>query len=390
MFRLKNCIDKTREISKNALSQKRARVAALSLTTSLLALALALAAPASAEPPKDIYKVIATIPLVSGADAMTIDEKRGKLYTAVGTDNNMAVVDLATNTVSKLIPFSGSQGFAITQDPVLGKVLAVGGSPGVVSIFDMATETLTATVKPPASSSFSYLGIAVNPLKGQYYVGLSYASYSVIAIYNEQSNNLVRQIKLPFAPAAMAVDPYRDKLYVLPPYEGPKTVLAIDLVSDTIGTTIQIPDNTGDGIKIDVYHGLVYVGGEFLNTPKESVPGSVFVIDEDTSALTQEIITSPFPEANATTSALTVQVAIDPINGIGYAVNWYFGSVDIFNLRTNELIDTITIPNDQVWGVVVDPIRRTVYASGSQNLYVISAGPAEATPYSPLAVDFPT
>src|SRR5208337_2428029 len=115
MFRLKNCIDKTREISKNALAQKRARAAALSLATSLLALTPA--APASAEPPKDIYKLIATIPLVSGADAMTIDEKRGKLYTAVGTDNNMAVVDLATNTVSKLIPFSGSQGFAITQDP---------------------------------------------------------------------------------------------------------------------------------------------------------------------------------------------------------------------------------------------------------------------------------
>ena len=114
------------------------------------------------------------------------------------------------------------------------------------------------------------------------------------------------------------------------------------------------------------------------------------MIDEDTNSLTQEIITSPFPPAaTGTEDALTVQVAIDPVNGIGYTTNWFFKSVDIFDLRTNELIDTITI-NDQVWGLVVDPIRRKVYASSSTNLYVISAGPAAATPYSTLAVDFPT
>src|SRR5208283_5585338 len=147
MFRLKNCIDKTREISKNALAQKRACAAALSLTTLLLALTLA--APASAQSSNGIYKLIATIPLASEGDAMTIDEKRGKLYTSVALNNNMAVVDLATNTVSKYIPFSGSSGYSIAQDPVLGKVLEVGSA---ISIFDMATETLTATVKPPAGS----------------------------------------------------------------------------------------------------------------------------------------------------------------------------------------------------------------------------------------------
>ncbi len=388
MFRLKNCIDKTREISKNALAQKRARAAALSLTTLLLALTLA--APASAQSSNGIYKLIATIPLASEGDAMTIDEKRGKLYTSVALNNNMAVVDLATNTVSKYIPFSGSSGYSIAQDPVLGKVLEVGSA---ISIFDMATETLTATVKPPAGSTLSVSGIAVNPLKGQYYVGLSYASYSVIAIYDEKSNNIVRQIKIPYVPYAMAVDPYRDQLYVLPgPNGGLQPVLAIDLVSDTIGATIPIPENVAYGIKIDIYHGLVYVGGRSFNTPtvSVSVPGNVLVIDEDTNALTQEIITSPFPAAaTGTEDALTVQVAIDPVNGIGYTTNWFFKSVDIFDLRTNELIDTITI-NDQVWGLVVDPIRRTVYASSSTNLYVISAGPAAATPYSTLAVDFPT
>jgi DNA-binding beta-propeller fold protein YncE len=87
---------------------------------------------------------------------------------------------------------------------------------------------------------------------------------------------------------------------------------------------------------------------------------------------------------------LTEQVAIDPVNGIGYAANWHFGTVDIFDLLTNELIDTITIPNVKLYGLVVDPIRRKVYASSSTNLYVISAGPAAATPYSSLAVDFPT
>jgi DNA-binding beta-propeller fold protein YncE len=84
---------------------------------------------------------------------MTIDETRGKLYTAVALNNNMAVVDLATNTVDKFIPFSGSAGYAITQDPVLGKILEVGGTPSVISIFDMATDCRPLLNRPRAAPS---------------------------------------------------------------------------------------------------------------------------------------------------------------------------------------------------------------------------------------------
>jgi DNA-binding beta-propeller fold protein YncE len=131
-----------------------------------------------------------------------------------------------------------------------------------------------------------------------------------------------------------------------------------------------------DGLTVDLDRRLVYVGGTGCNNNSScDVPGAVYVIDERTNTIRATIITSAAPPAG-NHNVVTEQVALDPISGSGYASNFFGGTVAVFDLRTNKVTDTITIPGGKNFGVAIDPIRRKVYVSDvlQGHVNVIQAG----------------
>ncbi len=390
MLRLEKSMNKARIPRRTVSVQKHIRAASMALAAALAALTLA--GPVSAQTSQTrapANTVIATIP--GGGTGITIDEVRGKAY-VTGGPNGVTVIDEATDKVTANISAPGASGFTITHDSLHGKVFAVSYNPAILSIIDEATDTVIANITPPGGGNS--LGVAVDPVRGKYYVSLeqgfqadSVPNLAYVAVYDEATNKLIKKIELAQFPQDLAVDPIRGTLYVLAGPAGPYTVYAIDEETDKVTATISMPEAVETGIAIDRDRGLVYVGGSGCsNTSGCSVPGSVFVIDERTNKITAQLNTSPTPPAG-NENVITEEVAIDPINGMGYAANFHFGTVAVFDLLTNKLTDTITIPGDKNFGVAVDPIRRKVFVSNviGNTVTVISAGPPKWPRYDAWA-----
>jgi len=361
-------------------TRNKARAAGLTLTAALATMAFV--APVSAQSAANT--VIAKIPGFSIPTGIVVDSARGKVYVANLGGQNVLVINEATNAVIATIPTLNSV-FDMALDPLQGKVYAANygyTARSVVQVIDERTDTISATIPMPITSSV--LGIAVDPFHHKVYAALLSGSLAVI---DERTNTVSKTIALPLTALKVGIDPIRQIVYATigaSATNGPFYAEVIDEKTDTVTGQIPLPSQSL-GVTVDADQGLVYVGNSGgVGSSSEGYPstyGTVSIIDEKLNAVTAMIPTG-LPGFGVG-DAVTEQIALDPLNGTGYATNFYGGTVAVVDLKTNRVSDTIALSsNPGNYGVGIDPILRRVYVGNFDgNVYVISAGERNSPPF---------
>lgn len=198
---------------------------------------------------------------------------------------------------------------------------------------------------------------------------------SSIAFANAQSVATV--IDLPSAPAQLAVNALVNRIYVAVPNHGAKPydyLTVIDGHSDKIAKNIKIPP-VAIAVAVDPFKELVYVGGTYKD--KNGVKQSEVVV---VNARSEEVIK-------------TISVSTTPGDGIlGLAVNALDGDLYVTNGSDNELdvirhfeVKKRIALSAEPYGVAVNAFLNTIYvALLDGNISVINGKTKAVTTTTPF------
>ncbi len=252
-----------------------------------------------------------------------------KVYIANMVQENVYVIDAATNTISAKVEVEGSaDSVAVSPDGTKVYVTTNKGYDrsynGGVSIIDTATNKVTATVRMKGIPK----GVAVSPDGTKAYV----ASCDIARIYTDG-------IPDPFTSSA--------------PWSGEVSV--IDTARNEITAILEVGENPL-GVAVTPDGSKVYVTNAFSD--------NVYVIDTATNTITDTVDVGDYP----------LGVAVVPDGTRVYVANSDSnGTVSVIDTATNNVIATVNVGS---WprGVAVTPDGNQVYVSGSYdgNVYVIN------------------
>jgi YVTN family beta-propeller protein len=187
--------------------------------------------------------VIATIPVGTQPKGVAVTPDGSKVYVAnedgnTQGGNTVSVINTATNTVVATIPV-GAEPFNVAVSPDGSKVYVTIDGDNNVSVIDTATDAVVGTPIPVGTNPW---GVAFTPDGGKVYV-TNRVSNSV-SVINTATNTVVATIPLggPIGPIGVAVTPDSSKVYVAESVTN--RVVIIDTATDTVvGSPISVGQN---------------------------------------------------------------------------------------------------------------------------------------------------
>lgn len=220
---------------------------------------------------------------------------------------------------------------------------------------------LSLTSLPPRVRAIDYppppYGIAVNPVTGMVYVErCCYAPAGYVEVVNGTSGESVSNVTLGQPANGVAVDPARNRVYVIS--ENLLTVL--DGSTNKVIATLDLGSSLY-GVAVDQVTGRVYVTAcvvctdAALGFSANARPGAVYAIDGPTDRLI----------ANLSLGAAAFGVAVNPANGRVYVIDGKWGgnlTLSVIDGPANKVIGALKVGTDVPWiGVAVNPSNGQVY-----------------------------
>jgi DNA-binding beta-propeller fold protein YncE len=160
--------------------------------------------------------VTATVPLSEAPDAIAVDPATDLVYAVLPHDDSVAVISGASNTVTATVTglsgrVNGSNGIAVdaTTDEVYVGVIESSGLTGVAAI-NGATNAVTSIVSSRAGEPE---GIAVDPGTGTVYAAFESLANGILVI-DAASGSVSAIVSVPSDPRAVAVNPAAGDFYV--------------------------------------------------------------------------------------------------------------------------------------------------------------------------------
>jgi YVTN family beta-propeller protein len=302
-------------------------------------------------------KVVATLQVPQGADAVAVTPDGKHVYVASQGANNVSVIDAATNTVLTGPGFpipvgSVPDAIAITPD---GKhaYVANGGTASVsgttVSVIDTATNAVVATVPVGLEPT----GVAVTP-DGKHVYVVNAFSNSVSVIDTTTNTVEAATLAVGIFPLAVAVTPDGKHAYVTntgaipgpttgigPAISG--TVSVIDTATNTVESTVIAVGNAPNAVAVTPDGKHVYV--------PNAGSSNVSVIDTATNTVVATV-----PVAGGTPAA----VAVTPDGKHVYVTNEtpVLGTVSVIDTATNTVEPTVITVGTNPGGVGIIPPPR--------------------------------
>jgi YVTN family beta-propeller protein len=228
-------------------------------------------------------QVLATIPVVHPY-RLAVDEALGKLY--VASDSYVAVVDLASNAVRKLIPMPASP-TALLLDSLRHRVYALGWLTNTLWIIDADADS---TVKVMNLPGVEYAGLlAMNPRDNKLYCGSlgSVSNLDTVDVVSLPGDSVLATIPLPPDPHDMLWNPDNDLVYVC--CQSSTGIIVISGTGDSIVAALSGNKVSGPHrLALDSALNLVYAIGV--------QNGFITVIDGNT----QQVDTMVGPRGNFT------------------------------------------------------------------------------------------
>ncbi|MGA9190006.1 MAG: PKD domain-containing protein [Methanosarcina sp.] len=263
-------------------------------------------------------------------------------YIANSGDNNVSVIDTATDKVTAMIPVGNyPRGVAVTPD---GKKVYVTNYYNIF-IIDATKNKVTATI--PVGNYPS--GVAVSPDGKRVYMphsDMGNSSNNTILIIDTATNEVTATIPVGISPTGVAIAPDGSKVYVAnsgsyPSYEG--TVSVIDTATNTVIATIPV-GNYPHEVAISPDGKRVYVACD------EGSNNGIYVIDA-----VKNKVTATIPVGDSLSG-----VAVTPDGKRVYVTKGLSNTVSVIDTSTNKVTATIPV-GDSPSGVAVTPDGSKVY-----------------------------
>jgi YVTN family beta-propeller protein/autotransporter-associated beta strand protein len=263
------------------------------------------------------------------------------LYVPNASDNNVSVLDTATNTtVPPTIPV-GSTPFAagVRGDQAFVYVTNINGNN--VSVIDTGTNSAVATVN-----------VGVNPFVAAVspngtFVYVSNNGGNSVSVINAATNTVSATVAVGAAPAGLAVTPDGTRVYVA--NFNSNSVSVINTATNTvIGAPIPV-GNSPTGLAIAPDGSRAYVTNtngnsiSVINTATNTVIGAPIAVGSN-------------PDA----------VAVSPNGTRIYVTNFNSNTVSVINAATNTLVATIPVGSGPE-GVTFSPDGTRAYVANSVN-----------------------
>lgn len=306
-----------------------------------------------------VVDVATNLPIATINDAsfsepwrIAINAAGTKAYVCNSNTTTVSIVDLATNTVTSVIPgFDGPSGIVITPDGRYAYVnnygIVMGGGNGnTVSVVDLSIDTIVDTiVLGPVNTAPAALAITPD---GAYVYVVNYESGNpgtgTVSKIQTSDNSVTTPISGLSGPFGIVITPNGKYAYVSNFgsnnfYPFGSTVSVIDLTTDTIIKTISVGIQPA-GIAITPDGRYVYVSN--YNTLYASGPtppfnsltpgqGTVNIIDTATNT-----VIPPTIEVNQSPNG----IGISPNGFYAYVTNFISNTVNVIAVQTFQLAAT--------------------------------------------------
>jgi YVTN family beta-propeller protein len=236
----------------------------------------------------------------------------------------------------------------------LGIVLLAAGSPQE-AYGQSVTGTITTGTYPAA--------VAVNPVTDKVYV--ANANSNSVTVIDGATNAVASTVPVGTNPAAVAVNPVTDEVYVA--NFGSNTVTVIDGATNAVASTVAVGTNP-EAVAVNPVTDQVYVADKNSNT--------VTVIDGAKNTVASTVTVGTNPE----------HVAVNPVTDQVYVANFSSsGTVTVIDGATNAVASTVTVglyPD----AMVVNPVTDQVYVANYDSSTVSVIDGATNTVASTVAV----
>ena len=264
-------------------------------------------------------------------------------YIVNADSNNVSVIDVATNTVVKVLTLLPPLSNPIGVGTIVGGTRAYVTDIFKVRVIDTTTNTLISSVSVGVNPS----GVAVSPDGTRVYV--ANRSSNTVSVIDAANNAVVATVPVGSTPLGVAVNPSGTRVYVT--NNGSRTVSAIDTATNAVIATVPV----GAGcVGVNAFGTRVYVTNALDNT--------VSVIDAT---------------ANAVVATIPVEIdpgwlAGDPAGTRVYVANSGSADVSVIDTLSNTVVASVAV-NSRPTGVSVNSDGTRVYVtnSGSNNVSVI-------------------
>jgi YVTN family beta-propeller protein len=218
----------------------------------------------------------------------------------------------------------------------------VNPSPCFVTVIDGKNNTVITTIPVTTVLNGFLAGITVNPVTCKLYV--SDNTNQDIAIIDIHSNTVTGTINLPGAtPWGLTINPLNNKLYVT---LGTSQIDIIDTGTQNIVQASTGDETTGFNVAVDLVSGHVFV------TNTQFGPSTTAVLDKAGKLLAQ------VPVGQA-----AYGVDVDPITHLAFVANGHDNSTSVINGKTNT--SNTVIAGTYATFISVNPTTQKVYAAGN-------------------------
>ncbi len=343
---------KNKPVASKAIPRlSRGRPIALIVTALLLALVVLLGSAGTLK----AASVVATVPVGSYPYGVGVNPTTDKIYVANLSNNNVSVIDGATDTVTGSPIPVGNSPTGVGVNPTTNKIYVAncGDYPGTVSVIDGATGTVTGTITVGTQPKV----LGVNPTTDKIYVA-NYYDNTVSVIDGSSDTVTGSPIPVGTSPNGVGVNPTTNKIYVANTISN--NVSVIDGSTGAV-TGSPIPVGTSpNGVGVNPTTDKIYVANYGVNT--------VSVIDGASDTVTG----SPIPVGTSPTG-----VGVNPTTDRIYVANSNSNNVSVIDGASDTVTGSPIPVGTSPTGVGVNPTTDRIYVAnnGDNTVSVLYDGP---------------
>jgi YVTN family beta-propeller protein len=263
--------------------------------------------------------------------AIAINPVIGKVYAVDERNGSIAIIDMETNSSSKVKVGAGPEAVAINT--ITGRVYVANSADGTISVLDGRNNTLVATVK---GEPHPYV-LAVNEATNKVYVSNTYSDKATVI---DGETNIASTIKLGSADN-IVIDPKNNRIFLLG-YEDPNLTILN-------GTTGSLQKS--------------FLGTHIWGMAWNEETGAVYVTRIENSEV---VVLQPDLRHQATipTGAMPCAVAVNSKTNAIYVANYADSTVTVIDGKKQVAIATIKVGNLPE-AVSVDAEANLVYVANT-------------------------
>jgi DNA-binding beta-propeller fold protein YncE len=320
-----------------------------------------------------------TIGVGGGPTALAINTATDTAVVANTADGTVTLVNLHAGTASPAIAV-GVSPTGVAVDNLLNVAVVVNSGDNTFSVVDLASGTAAAAVPLPAT--FVPFSVGINPLTHRGLIANASTNEATIIDLTTNPATVVQQVGGAANPVStgatpqVAVDPVLNWAVVTP--GGAGTISIVDLGQPAgQGTGVRVPN------LVATFNLSITATGVSINTETHQA----FFTDPESTAITsfsmldQSVTPINYQKAQ-------VASAVNPLTNIGLTINNISGLASVFNLGTQQFVQTVAVGNNPQ-AIAVDPTSdvAVVVNQNDNDVALINLGalrPLQITETSPI------